>query len=298
MKLVNPHKRWKAFHKLSRNACQCSTFTTWQPICILQDNTVQTFQRSAFLPQVPAKLPKTAFEGIPASVKWFQEPWPTFNSSYLGQFGKQMIQLEFTSSDSAPDDISMFHRVEAPFEIFLQWAAQADSSTLQRLYVAQAPLHRLPKPLQEDLPTPKIVLQAGKGDIYDASVWLGIAPTYTPLHCDPNPNLYLQLAGRKVIRIVPPDVGQFIFANVQSALGKQVTNRFRGDEMMKGQEKDLLEAEIWAQGTLLHDGDGGALVGSETQLEAGESMFIPQGWWHSVKSTGNGCTASVNWWFR
>ncbi|KAI4191342.1 MAG: hypothetical protein L6R41_000129 [Letrouitia leprolyta] len=188
-----------------------------------------------------------------------------------------MIQLEFTSSELASDSTSMFHRAEAPLNIFLQWAAQANSKTLQRLYVAQAPLHRLPKSLRDDLPTPELVLQAGKGDIYDASIWLGIAPTYTPLHCDPNPNLYLQLAGHKVIRIVPPDVGQLIFANVQSALGKPLLNRFRGDEMMKGREKDLLEAKIWHQEVVAHDGDGGALVGSETHLEAGESMFIPQG---------------------
>ncbi|KAI4170995.1 MAG: hypothetical protein LQ343_004532 [Gyalolechia ehrenbergii] len=222
------------------------------------------------MPSLPAKLPKSTFATIPASVKWFQEPWPTFNSSYLGQFGSQMIQLEFTSSDLAPDAAPVFHRAEAPFGIFLKWAAQADTKTPQRLYVAQAPLNRLPKSLQDDIPTPEIVLKAGKGDVYDASTWLGIAPTYTPLHCDPNPNLYLQLAGRKVIRMLQPDAGQSVFAAVQSALGRQVSSRFRGDEMMKGRENGLLEAEVWHHETAAH-------VGLEVNLEAGESMFIPQG---------------------
>ncbi|KAL8944480.1 MAG: hypothetical protein Q9211_000577 [Gyalolechia sp. 1 TL-2023] len=262
---------------------------------ILPDTTVQTFQTSAFTPALPAKLPKTTSGTIPASVKWFQEPWPTFNSSYLGQFGGEMVQLEYTSAELTPGAPSVFHRAEAPIGIFLQWAAQADAKTPQRFYVAQAPLNRLPKSLQDDIPTPEIVLKAGKGDVYDASIWLGIAPTYTPLHCDPNPNLYLQLAGRKVIRMLQPQDGQSVFAAVQSALGRQVSSRFRGDEMMKGREKDLLEAEIWHHRTAGH---GTALMGFEASLEAGEFMFIPQGWWHTVKSTGQGCTASVNWWFR
>ncbi|KAL8944087.1 MAG: hypothetical protein Q9216_000678 [Gyalolechia sp. 2 TL-2023] len=269
MSILTPHTPRIAFGKPARYLFQCSTLTTWRPVRTLQESTVQTFRRSAFIPSLPAKLPKTTSATIPASVKWFQEPWPTFNSSYLGQFGSQMIQLELTGAELAPGAASVFHRTEAPFGIFLRWAAQADIKTLQRLYVAQAPLNRLPKPLQDDIPTPEIVLKAGRGDIYDASIWLGIAPTYTPLHSDPNPNLYLQFAGRKVIRMLQPDAGQSVFAAVQSALGKQTSSRFRGDEMMEGREKDLLEAEVWHNKTAAH-------VGFEANLEAGESIFIPQ----------------------
>lgn len=274
-------------------ASQRSTFTTWRPVTRLQDGTVETFRSAAFSPSLPAKWPKETVKAIPASAKWFQAPWPTFNSSYLGRFGDHMVPLEFTSSSSATgasSEESVFQRAEAPFGIFLQWAEQADADTPQRLYVAQASLDRLPRLLRDDLPTPDLVLKAGNGDIYDASIWLGIAPTYTPLHRDPNPNLYLQLAGQKVIRLLHPDVGRSVFAAVQAALGKKIANRFRGDEMMKGQEKSLLEARIWRDKTADH---GAEVGGFEATLEAGESMFIPQGWWHSVKSIGKGCTASV-----
>ncbi|CAL8583817.1 hypothetical protein XPA_009434 [Xanthoria parietina] len=151
--------------------------------------------------------------------------------------------------------------------------------------------------MQDDLPTPELVKKTGKGEVCDdASIWLGVAPTYTPLHRDPNPNLYLQLAGRKTIRLLHPVAGQAVFDAVQATLGSRTSSaKFRGDEMMKGSEKTLLEARIWP-GENIEDGE--EVVGFEATLAGGESIFIPQGWWHSVKSVGIGCTGSVNWWFR
>ncbi|KAL8875398.1 MAG: hypothetical protein Q9198_006240 [Flavoplaca austrocitrina] len=197
-----------------------------------------------------------------------------------------MIPLELTDGETK------FDRAEAPLSIFLEWAERARTeNSQQRLYVAQAPLNRLPKPMQDDLPTPELVTRTGKGDVYDASIWLGVAPTYTPLHRDPNPNLYLQLAGRKVIRLLEPDAGQAVFDGVQVALGSKVSSRFRGEEMMKGREKTLLEASIWSSNTTQ---EGEKIEGFEETLDAGQSMFIPEGWWHSVKSVGTGCTGSVS----
>lgn len=264
-------------------AVQKTALSTWRPVQRLQDNGVETFREAAFGPSLPATLPRESLEPVPAATKWFQNPWPTFSTSYLGRFGDHNIPLEFTQG-------SVFQRADVPFSIFLGWVKQASCESPQRLYVAQASLSRLPKPLQDDLPTPDLVTKAGKGDIYDASVWLGLAPTYTPLHRDPNPNLYLQLAGRKVVRLLEPSVGQSVFTAIQAELGRQGSSRFRGDEMMKGEEKALLEAEIWLdKPTVMRTDD----VGMEVTLDTGESMFIPQGWWHSVKSIGTGCTASV-----
>ncbi|KAL8702418.1 MAG: hypothetical protein Q9201_004419 [Fulgogasparrea decipioides] len=113
---------------------------------------------------------------------------------------------------------------------------------------------------------------------------------YQALHRDSNPNLYLQLAGRKVIRMLAPDDGQSIFNAVQAAIGSKSSGKFRGDEMMKGQEKTLLENQIWVNETAK---DGNEATGFEAILGAGESLFIPPGWWHSVKSLGTGCTGSV-----
>ncbi|KAL8929780.1 MAG: hypothetical protein Q9208_000924 [Pyrenodesmia sp. 3 TL-2023] len=275
--------RPRSVYVLPAHAFQTSGFSTWQPVPNLNNSSIETFQAAAFSPSLPAKFPRDAVKAIPAATRWFQEPWPTYNSSYLGQFGDHLIPLEFTQG-------GVFRRAEAPLSIFLEWAAQASSDSHQRLYVAQAPIKQLPVPLQDDLPAPEMVIKAGRGDIYDASIWLGIAPTITPLHRDPNPNLYLQLAGRKVVRLLEPEGGQSIFAAVQVELGRQSSSKFRGDEMMKGEEKALLDSKVWYDNPI-ENRDG--RTGLETTLEAGESMFIPQGWWHSVKSIGTGCTASV-----
>lgn len=261
------------------------TFHTWRHVPHLQEN---TFRLSAFSPSLPVRLPGEIGAEFPAIRKWFQEPWPSFNTFYLGKFRDHMIPIELTNGETN------FDRAEAPFSIFLDWAERAQAEApQQRFYVAQAPLNRLPKPMQDDLPTPELVKKTGKGDVYeDASIWLGVAPTYTPLHRDPNPNLYLQLAGRKTIRLLHPVAGQAVFDAVQATLGSRTSSaKFRGDEMMKGSEKTLLEARIWP-GENIEDGE--EVVGFEATLAGGESIFIPQGWWHSVKSVGTGCTGSVS----
>ncbi|KUJ20339.1 Clavaminate synthase-like protein, partial [Mollisia scopiformis] len=158
------------------------------------------------------------------------------------------------------------------------------------LYIAQAQLADLPLALQADLPTPRLVTEAGKGDIYDANLWMGIPPTYTPLHKDPNPNLFVQLASRKRVRLFSPRIGMEIFRAVQMRIGRSGEGSLRGDEMMEGPERGELERAVWGEG----GGDGGF----EGLVEAGDALFIPRGWWHSVKSEAEGVNASVNWWFR
>lgn len=176
------------------------------------------------------------------------------------------------------------------------------ANPLQKLYIAQAPLNRLPKELQEDVPTPRVVKFAGRGDIYDSSLWLGLEPTYTPFHRDPNPNLFVQLCSRKVVRLCPPDDGERIYASVQARLGRPATNsNIRGVEMMEGEERGFLHHEIWWDRSW--DEDVARIKNTsmvEATLSAGDALFIPQGWWHSFKSCDKGgwLNGSVNWWFR
>lgn len=162
-----------------------------------------------------------------------------------------------------------------------------------QIYLAQAELADLPKDLLQDLPVPELVLRAGKGDVYSSSIWLGRAPTYTPLHRDPNPNLFVQLAGRKVVRMFKPHVGLVIFDTVQEKIGGAGKATMRGVEMMEGKEREALEDEVW--------GNGGAHAHEcwHAEVGSGDGLFIPKGWWHSIKSAhGEGMIGSVNWWFR
>ncbi|ROW08347.1 hypothetical protein VMCG_03079 [Cytospora schulzeri] len=192
-------------------------------------------------------------------------------------------------------------RFEAPLALLVaalrynSAAKQADR--LRQLYIAQASLGDLPEDLLKDFPTPDIVKEAGKGDVYASSIWLGLEPTYTPLHRDPNPNLFIQICSSKVVRLLPPSQGDSIFRQVQMRLGRHGGNsRIRGAEMMQGPERKLLYEAIWGgPGTSVRE-----VAIYEVVLKPGDALFIPKGWWHSVKS---GCddgrlNGSVNWWFR
>ena len=159
-----------------------------------------------------------------------------------------------------------------------------------RIYLAQASLSDLPDQLRSDVPTPDLVLKAGKGDIYDTSIWIGAAPTYTPLHRDPNPNLFVQLAGKKRVRMFAPEVGRAVFAHVQQTIGASGSATMRGAEMMEGEERRALEEAVW-------DDEAEAPwreEGLECEVDAGDGLFIPKGWWHSIKGVGEGMTGSVS----
>lgn len=172
-------------------------------------------------------------------------------------------------------------------------AQPSQQSEPVNLYIAQSSLSDLPPALQGDLPTPEIIQHAGKGDVYSSSIWLGTEPTYTPLHRDPNPNLFYQLCSSKVIRLVAPKLGDRLFFEVQARIRQHGNSRIRTAEMMEGAERAALHDAVW-EANLLPEG------AYEAELAPGDSMFIPNGWWHSVKSKGDEgqLNASVNWWFR
>ncbi|MCJ1475615.1 hypothetical protein MMC13_004278 [Lambiella insularis] len=265
----------------------------WSSLPVLRTADVSSFRDLAFVPGLPTLLPRKSLTAFPAAEKWFR-PHRTrpdqldLNYDYLELSGSSLVPLEYSSP------LRAFIRSHAPLSLFLEWMKHADAATDNRFYLAQASLHDLPKALQDDFPAPAIVTTAGRGDVYATNLWIGLPPTYTPLHRDPNPNLFVQLAGSKRVRLLGPEVGQSLFDRVQSLLKTGSSGKFRGDEMMQGREKELLEEEVWASKSSQRKKD----FGYEAQIEAGDALFIPNGWWHSIKGTGEGVTASVNWWFR
>ncbi|KAI9751149.1 MAG: hypothetical protein M1815_001339 [Lichina confinis] len=252
------------------------------------------FREHYFAPAQLALTPRGVLRPLPAFSRWFkkssdEDKLPPLNSSYLLQFGDPMVPLEMTSLTT-----DGFHRFKAPLSFFVRWTETATPNSSERLYLAQAPVADLPQELQADLPTPDLVF-AGRGDVYDTNLWVGLAPTYTPLHCDPNPNLFVQISGKKLVRLYEPLVGSSIFRSVQQRLGRASHAAIRGEEMMLGAERNALEEAVW------HEAGPRSTLDQESyevSLQAGDALFIPKGWWHSIKGLESGIITSVNWWFR
>ncbi|KAF2486900.1 hypothetical protein BDY17DRAFT_292321 [Neohortaea acidophila] len=274
---------------------QCRRLSTARgprSVPVLPNANIDTFRQQALDRATPVQLLPNTFAHLPAIQHWFVHQPGTgtgalLNHAYLSRYGSTIVPLEFSNDAN-------FSRMHHSLSFFLDAASSALTKPTARVYLAQAPIADLPQGLKDDVPTPDLVLKAGKGDVYDSSIWLGEAPTYTPLHRDPNPNLFVQLAGRKVVRLFPPHAGQAIFAKVQEQIGGSASETMRGEEMMQGVEKRALESEVWGdEGTSeLRD------AAWQVELSSGGGLFIPKGWWHSVKGVGDGMIGSVNWWFR
>ncbi|KAH7157673.1 hypothetical protein B0J13DRAFT_176032 [Dactylonectria estremocensis] len=291
-------------------------------------------------PLLFARVASSSTNNLPAASKWFHQdgisnsstpaaiPWTL--APYMNQFQEWPFPYELVSpspknqealiafhawllSSKEPADqllarilepsiadlgTQSFFQLFAPLCLLIKALDFNHSQPLEqsgplKLYIAQSSLTELPPALQSDLPTPKLVQRAGKGDVYSSSIWLGTEPTYTPLHRDPNPNLFYQLCNTKLVRLMPPTPGDRLFFEVQRQIRQQGNSRIRSVEMMEGKEREALHEAVWQRDDLPRD-----LY--EATLGPGDSLFIPNGWWHSVKSEGSQghLNGSVNWWFR
>ncbi|EUC41922.1 hypothetical protein COCMIDRAFT_8424 [Bipolaris oryzae ATCC 44560] len=242
---------------------------------------------------------RSAFSDFPAAEKWFSSSndnsgYPQeLNLAYLGKHGNKIVPLEITRSTINSAQNETFDRVEAPFSLLLTHISAMEDQCV-RLYLAQHSLEDLPAELNKDLATPLAFLTClkARGDIYASSLWMGRPPTRTPLHRDPNPNLFVQLAGKKKVRMMTPGVGRGVFERVRQQIrGASGDANMRGAEMMQGREMEGLENAVWGV-------NENGVKGWETTLTAGDALYIPLGWWHAVRGVGKGANASVNWWFR
>jgi len=265
--------------------------------------TIETFRRDAFEPNTPILFPKSHFSDLPAISKWFTSfhDTSTLNIRYFTPLAASTLgaPLEFTPSRStrAAYRVDGFARRELPLKVFLAYIAKRQQRRTRRwmwrynIYLGQCPLSLLDSKLQADLPTPRLVSETGRGDIYDTSIWMGQAPTYTPLHKDPNPNLFVQIAGKKRLRIMEPAMGAELYQEMKKRLGLHGAEGIRGEEMMQGEEKKFLHEVVWGAESMEMSGN---VKHYEATLSAGDGIFIPKGWWHSIKGIGTDFTGSVS----
>jgi hypothetical protein len=261
--------------------------------------TIPSFRTEFFLPSKPTIVSGCA-DALPAAKKWFDQIGnrKTFNIQYLHDHASSSkLQVELRNLRTCT-----LSRITLPFieAIALLSAQQTGQSwpAHTNAYIAQSSIDDLCKELALDLPTPQIVRETARGDDYGSSLWMGIPPTSTPLHRDPNPNFFVQMAGAKCFRLLDPPNGALVY---RTAMGNG-TGRIRGAEMLVGEESQLMEEWLWGEKTRSNPLEypqnkeplsGGTRIDCwEACLNEGDSLFIPVGWWHSVRGVGE--AGSIN----
>lgn len=261
------------------------------PLPILSPPTLPSFRDSYFNPALPCMFPPSHFTStLPAIAQWFiphpkyphlQVPNTQFFHKTLGDRINALLLMEVSLHSKGK-----FLQIHAPFAKLLEdisFAGPRDRSITT--YLAQCSINEIPE-LKDTLPTPQYI-HAAKGDVYNVNLWMGHAALIvTPLHKDPNPNLFVQLAGTKRVRMFEPDTGQGIMQEFGGGI-----KRFRmPDEMMEGKYRGMVEKVVWGEGEA---GDG--VSGFEATVGPGDGLFIPKGWWHAIRSVGEeGAVASVS----
>lgn len=300
---------------LQHQTSNLSTITHWIPPDTLSDeNDIDHFRQRYFITEKPVVLRSAGLaRNLPSYQKWFaqqKEGGLGLNYEYLSQFGDAIVPLEMTatSSEEGGDERIQFKRLQAPLSMFLAYTQFTNNQpplpptpTKTTIYLAQAHISDLPPALSSDFaPAPRLVTETGKNDIYATNLWIGAPPTYTPLHKDPNPNLFVQLAGLKRVRLLKPGDGMAVFMRVRNRISSESQAggaSIRGEEMMMGSERTVLEDVVWGDhhhpSDTESDGTGKGVEGYDVLLERGDVLFIPKGWWHSLKGVGEGITASV-----
>lgn len=117
-------------------------------------------------------------------------------------------------------------------------------------------------------------------DVMTVNLWMGGKPTATTLHYDSNHNLLVVLRGAKQVQLFPPSATQALEAGraySASANHSTLTVPAEAHDLFQAPRIENCPLEPWL-----------------ARLEAGDALFLPQGWWHQVDSGTR--TVALNYW--
>jgi len=150
------------------------------------------------------------------------------------------------------------------------------------------------EPLLQDIPESIEWATEAFGDPPEAvNIWIGNGASVTSVHSDPFENLYTVVRGQKHFTLFPPTEGWCLqertyphatYTRENSESQLRITPSSSPPVRWSSVQDPTDEVSLRPEANPLH-----------ISLSAGDTLYLPVGWWHHVRQTG--LTIALNWWY-
>lgn len=130
---------------------------------------------------------------------------------------------------------------------------------------------------------PELLPDVGETELFDPAelvqlnIWIGQRHSRIPMHYDSYDNLLAQVRGSKSVRLYAPRQTPFLYPGLE---GEAFASH------VDPEHPDLVRHPLFAE----------ARCDFEFRLEAGQMLYLPPFWWHSIHALGD-ASISVNAWY-
>jgi hypothetical protein len=200
----------------------------------------------------------------PILLEGFVRNWPAIKKWSPGYFAEQFGDVEL-------DVYRDGHRRSMRIRDFVDVMQRQPEAGEPYLVAQYRPLPQSElAALSQDLRFDSAFFDAGD-DQAVFGLWMGPANTLTPLHYDQKNVLLAQLYGRKRVKLISPLATDRLYC------------RKRGYSEVDPDKPDFNRFPLFERVTV-----------STIELEAGDALFLPFGWWHHVRSLSPSISLSLN----
>jgi ribosomal protein L16 Arg81 hydroxylase len=213
------------------------------------------------------------FANKPVLISGMLEDWSALKkwslSYFKEQYGDRVVHIQTGRDKDAAYEIEQNNfRSTMPLLKYIEQIEAAESSNDFYMTANNTSGNREAlKELWDDVGELSEYLNPESSD--DGFLWIGPAGTRTPFHHDLTNNFMAQIIGAKKIKLIAPCESSYVY------------NHLHCYSLVDGAAIDLSQFPLMKDVTVM-----------EFELNAGEILFLPVGWWHYVEGLSPSVTMS------